>query len=227
MEWLGERARLGSWRGEHQVAQLSPVASTPLSADFVHHCLERLRSNGFASVISSALPPAECEGFLGAGFDVREELHLLTHDLEGLPPAPGGLRRTRRRHHPAILDLDTAAFEPFWRLGPGGLDDALRATPFVRFRMARPGRRQEVAGYVLAGRNGPTGYLQRLAVHPAARGAGLGRILVADGLCWMRRHGAGQALVNTQRHNQAALALYRSCGFRLRPDALCVLERSL
>lgn len=226
MEWLGERARLGSWRGEHQVAQLVPVASTPLSADFVHHCLERLRSSGFASVISSALPPAECEGFLGAGFDVREELHLLSHDLETLPPTSGSLRPARRRDHPAILDLDTAAFEPFWQLGPGGLDDALRATPHVRFRLA--GRRREVpAGYALAGRNGPAGYLQRLAVHPDARGNGIGRALVVDGLWWMRRHGVHRALVNTQRDNQAALALYRSSGFRLQPDALCVLERSL
>jgi GNAT superfamily N-acetyltransferase len=226
MEWLGERARLGSWRGERRVAQLSPVATAPLSADFVTHCLGRLRAGGFTSVISSALPAAECEGFLGAGFDVREELHLLSHDLEDLPPPPpGGLRRVRRQDHPAILALDSAAFEPFWQLGLDGLDDALRATPHVRFRMA--GRRRGVSGYALAGRNGPTGYLQRLAVHPSARGTGLGRALVTDGLCWMRRHGVRHALVNTQRHNEAALALYRACGFRLQPDALCVLERSL
>jgi ribosomal protein S18 acetylase RimI-like enzyme len=225
MEWLGERARLGSWRGERRVAQLSPVASTPLSAAFVSHCLGRLRAGGYTSVISTALPAAECQGFLGAGFDVREELHLLSHDLEDVPRPPPGLRTVRRHDHPAILDLDSIAFEPFWQLGMDGLDDALRATPHVRFRMA--GHRQQVTGYVLAGSNGAIGYLQRLAVHPSARGAGLGRALVSDGLWWMRRHGVRRALVNTQRHNQAALALYRACGFRLQPDALCVLERSL
>jgi ribosomal protein S18 acetylase RimI-like enzyme len=227
IEWLGERARLGYWRGDQRVAHLSPVATSPLSADFVRHCLGWVRARGFTSVITSAMPPPECEGFLGAGFEVREKLHLLVHDLEGLPSTPRGLRRARHRDQPAILDLDTASFDPFWRLGPDGLEDALRATPHVRFRVS--GRRREgaAAGYAITGRNGTTGYLQRLAVHPAARGAGLGRALVTDALCWISRHEAGQALVNTQGDNQPALALYRACGFRLQPDDLSVLERSL
>ena len=72
-----------------------------------------------------------------------------------------------------------------------------------------------------------TGYVQRLAVHPDARGRGLGRSLVGDVLRWMRRHGAARALVNTQRSNEAALALYRACGFRVLPEGLQVLARAL
>lgn len=226
MEWLGERARVGSWRGEHQVAHLSPASAAPLSGDFVRHCLDWLAGHGFTSVIGSALPRKDCDGFLDAGFEVREELHLLVHDLEGLPSAPHGLRRAGRRDQAAVLELDAVSFDPFWQLGPDGLDDALRATSHVRFRVT--GRRWgRTAGYAITGRSGATGYLQRLAVHPAARGAGLGRALVTDGLWWIRRHGAGQALVNTQRDNDAALALYRSCGFRLQRGELCVLQKGL
>ena len=69
--------------------------------------------------------------------------------------------------------------------------------------------------------------MQRLAVRPDARGRGLGRSLVGDVLRWMRRHGAGRALVNTQRTNEAALALYRACDFRVLPEGLRVLARAL
>ncbi len=69
--------------------------------------------------------------------------------------------------------------------------------------------------------------MQRLAVHPSARGQGLGRSLVADVLRWMRRRGAARALVNTQQTNEAALALYVACGFRVLPEGLRVLARPL
>jgi ribosomal protein S18 acetylase RimI-like enzyme len=66
-----------------------------------------------------------------------------------------------------------------------------------------------------------------LAVLPAARGQGLGRSLVGDVLRWMQRRGAARALVNTQQTNEAALALYRACGFQVQPEGLRVLARSL
>jgi ribosomal protein S18 acetylase RimI-like enzyme len=84
-----------------------------------------------------------------------------------------------------------------------------------------------VAGYVIAGRGDGIGYLQRLAVDPAARRQGLGRTMVFDALAWMRRRGAGRGLVNTQRTNQGALALYEACGFQILPEGLQVLARDL
>jgi ribosomal protein S18 acetylase RimI-like enzyme len=124
-----------------------------------------------------------------------------------------------------VLAVDAIAFDSFWRLHAGGLDDALGATPAVRFRVH--GRGNRLDGYVIGGRGAGTGYVQRLAVHPDARGQGLGRSMVGDVLRWMQRRGASRALVNTQKTNQAALSLYRACGFRLLPDGLRVLARSL
>ena len=225
IERRGERARLASWRADGLVAHLSPTAMRPLSAGFVDSCLDRLRARGFTFVVTSALSEAECAGFLRAGFDVQEELELLAHDLGCHPrrrPSPAPAPPPDR---PRVLAVDAAAFNSFWRLHRGGLEDALGATPSVRFRVH--GRRDRLDAYVIGGRGPGTGYVQRLAVHPASRGQGLGRSLVGDVLRWMRRRGAARALVNTQQSNEAALALYRACGFRVLPEGLRVLARPL
>ena len=224
IERLGERARLATWRGDGEVAHLAPTATRPLSTEFVEDCLDWLRERGYQSVVTSALTAAECPGFLAAGFDKREELDLLSHDLSDLPRRPGGSRRARRRDRPAVIEMDALAFPPFWRLHVGGLEEALAATPFVRFRVAGRGT---LTGYAITGRGGSTGYIQRLAVHPSTRHQGLGRALVVDALVWARRRGATKVMVNTQRTNETAHALYRACGFRLLPDGLSVLARGL
>ena len=225
IEQRGERARLASWRADGQVAHLSPTAMRPLSASFVDSCLDRLRARGFTFVVTSALSEEECAGFLRAGFDVQEELELLVHDLYAIPDVHHRLRRTGRRDRSRVLAVDAIAFDSFWRLHQGGLEDALGATPSVRFRVH--GRRDGLDAYVIGGRGAGTGYVQRLAVHPSARGQGLGRSLVGDVLRWMSRRGAARALVNTQKTNAAALALYQACGFRVLPEGLRVLARPL
>jgi ribosomal protein S18 acetylase RimI-like enzyme len=225
IEQHGERVRLASWRADGQVAHLSPTAMRPLSAGFVDACLERLRARGFTFVVTSALSEAESGGFLRAGFDVQEELELLSHNLDRIPGVDHRLRRPWRGDRPRVLGVDALAFDAFWRLHQGGLDDALGATPSVRFRVH--GRGDRLDAYVIGGRGSGTGYIQRLAVHPGSRGQGLGRSLVGDVLRWMQRRGAARALVNTQQTNQAALALYRACGFQVLPEGLRVLARSL
>lgn len=229
IERSGERARLASWRGDDLVAHLSPTAATPLSTAFVTSCLDVLRDRGYRAVVTSALSGEDAHAFRETGFDVHEELDLLVHDLRLLPPRGGvPLHRARRRDRTAVIDLDAMSFSPFWRLHEGGLAEALAATPHSRFRVARGGSPDvPVAGFAVTGRGAGAGYVQRLAVHPAARGRGLGRALVGDALAWMRGRGASRAFVNTQRSNEGALALYRECGFRLLPNGLQVLVRAL
>lgn len=229
ISWRNERARVGSWRGEADVATLAPLPDAPLpSPEFVRHCLTTLASRGVARVVTGALAAAEQQPFLLAGFSVRERLHLLAHDLVELPDVPaldGRLRRARRGDVPAVLAVDAAAFDPFWRLDEHGLRDAVVATPTARFRVATAGDR--VVGYAVMGRAGTRGYLQRLAVAPEARRAGVASALVVDGLRWLRRWRASQALVNTQLENDGALALYERLGFRREPTGLSVLEARL
>jgi len=237
IEWGHERARTGSWRGHDRIAYLAPVPGGPApSADFVRRCLGALGERGFHEVISAALAPVEQRGFLAAGFEVREHLLLLAHDLDGLElldrdtagSAPWRLRRARRADRPGVLVVDTLAFRPFWQLDEAALDEAVAATPSCRFRVAvgplsAGDNDRDLMGYAVCGRAGRRGYVQRLAVHPRAQRAGLGRVLVLDGLRWMRRRGVDRAVVNTQPDNEAAIGLYRGLGFRLQPTGLDVL----
>lgn len=228
LHWGSDRLRVTPWRGDPLVAQLTPTAGQIPSPDAVGRCLEALAKEGYRSVLTSALTRDEQQPFIEAGFTLHERLHLLRHDLRDLPTGqpPDGvrLRRGRRRDRDPVLAVDDAAFSPFWRFDQAGLDDARRATPTSRFRVADAG---SVVGYAITGRAGSIGYLQRLAVRPDHQHRGVGTALVVDALRWSRRHGSRSVLVNTQESNEQALALYAHLGFVQEPHGLVVLEHPL
>lgn len=234
LQWGWERARTGPWRGDGEVALLAPLPpGGPPSVQFLQRCLESLAARGFSRVVTSALAPAEQVAFVTLGFEPYERLHLLSHDLAdvGRPDRDADrlLRRGRSADWPAVLAVDAAAFQPFWRLDAGGLREAIDATPVTRFRVAAGGRRDghAVMAYAITGCSENQGYLQRLAVHPDHRRVGLGRALGLDGLRWLQRRGVSGAVVNTQLGNAPALALYLSLGFVEEPTQLSVLHRRL
>ena len=227
-----EQVRTGPWRGDHRVAYLAPTAQQPApSAEFIGRCLEMLAQRGFSRVVTGALSPLEQTGFLAAGFQVEERLHLLGHDLHDIPeppPVAPALRRARRADRPSVLAVDHAAFPAFWRLDSLGLDEAISATPRTRFRVAEPSPGlTSLSGYAICGRAGVRGYVQRLAVHPTLHGQGLGRALMIDGMRWLKRRGVQRAMVNTQVGNEVALSLYERLGFRLESVGLSVLSTGL
>lgn len=220
----GVRLRMRPFRGRDEVAELAAVpGGAPVPRDLVARALERAHERGYELVVTPALTEPEWRPYLDAGFVVREHLHLLAHHLLDLEPrSPTRLRRAFGRDRGRVLDIDRAAFAPFWRLDAAALADAVRATPSTRFRISRDG-----TGYALTGRAGGRGYLQRLAVHPDAQGGGLGRELVLDALWWLRRRRAREAVVNTQVDNERARLLYERLGFRARRPGLAVLQARL
>jgi ribosomal protein S18 acetylase RimI-like enzyme len=230
ISWGRESARTGRWRGDEQIAYLTPLPSSPLpSTEFVLRCLDTLAGRGYKRVVTAALSPLEQVGFLAAGFDVEERLHLLGMDISGwLPDVPPGLplRRVPPWRKAEVLVVDGLAFPSFWQLDSAGLADSLRATPVRRFRMAVR-RDRAVAGYAICGRSGDRGFVQRLAVDPGRQREGTGRRLLLDGLHWLARGGATRAIVNTQTGNEAALSLYLATGFREEPVGLSVLSAGL
>jgi len=224
---LSRTLRVRPWPVDPTTAHLVPYNTRRIHPDALHRFLGELAAAGYQRVRTAALAPDEQRPFLAAGFHVDEHLHLLAHDLEGLPPRgrPLPLRRARRSDRDAVLAADAAAFSGPWRLDAAGLREALTATPAVRFRVAVPDG--PVVGYAVAGRAGTRGYLQRVAVHPAHAGQGLGHALVLDALWWLRRRGTRRALVNTQEGNDVALHLYEAIGFRPEPEGLDVLGAPL
>jgi ribosomal protein S18 acetylase RimI-like enzyme len=163
----------------------------------------------------------EAAPFLEAGFRVRAELDLLTRPLHDAPPRSTPTHRAR--DHTAVLALDHLAFGAD-AFDAAALDAAMEATTAVRLRIVGPPFAP--SGYAITGAAGRRGYVQRLAVHPDARRRGVGTALLFDGLRWARRRGAREAVVNTNRANAGARALYESHGFVDLPTGLVVLERA-
>lgn len=229
--WRGARAHIqsSSWRGHDDIVVISPLPDRPgPGVDDVRREVERLGRRGVRRVLTGALHHGELGPFLAAGFTEHERLHLLRHDLRVLPEPTTEvrLRRSWRRDHAAVLGIDGRAFDGFWALDRRGLEDAVRATPASRFRLATAAH-GEVIGYAVTGRAVDRGYLQRLAVDPERHRGGVGRALVVDGLRWLRRTGARVAVVNTQEHNDPALGLYLATGFVPEPRGLNVLVLDL
>jgi ribosomal protein S18 acetylase RimI-like enzyme len=224
--------RVSPWPNDHLcsvAAQLAPVPGRRLPPpDAIRAIAQDLGDDGYEQAITVALAPIEQGPFLDAGFVLHERLHLLTHDLHAVPsriaPKP---RRPRHDDWDDITTTDSAAFSEFWRLGREGMAQAMAATPVRRLRVVDHPESGVVVGYVLTGRAGPTGYLQRLAVQPEMQGRGLGRAMLIDSLHWLRRHRAERALVNTQVTNERAFRLYSSVGFVPDPGGLAVLKLPL
>lgn len=222
-----DRLRVLPWRGDPTIAYLVARRGRPTTG-VIEHCLVELRA-GYRAVLTAALPVEEHGPYVAAGFAVHERLHLLRRPVDPVPPPRSdgpALARGRRRDRADVLAVDGRAFPPFWRLDDAGLDDALTATPSVRFRVARDDD-GTVIGYAVTGRAGGRGYLQRLAVDPGRQRRGTATALVGDGLRWLRRWGTRELLVNTQEDNAGALALYEGLGFTRDASGLAVLHRSL
>lgn len=176
-------------------------------------------------IVTSALTPSEQVPFVECGFTERESLHLLRHDFASRPGRPtvqARVRPARRTDQRRILEIDRLSFDEFWRFDQTSLRSARRATPHHRYVAAVLER--TVVAYAIIGLAGATGYLQRLAVHPSARGRGVGSLLVLEAITWTINRGGLAMLVNTQTSNTAAVALYRSLGFELDREQLRVLE---
>jgi ribosomal protein S18 acetylase RimI-like enzyme len=224
IRFRGGVARVAAWHGRPEIASVALLCRGAPSIEAIETLLERLRAGGYTEVITNALAPGASLPLVDSGFEIRGRLHLLSHDFESLS---GPTRRTRRSgssDRSAVLAVDAAAFDEFWRLDDVGLQQAARATPRSHLRVTKGG---SVRGYGLFGRAERTGYVQRLAIHPEAQGEGHGLALLTDGLHWMRIRGARSAFVNTQVENERALHLYERAGFHRMPVGLCVLGRQL
>ena len=218
-------ARIGPWRGSDHTATIATYIDQPLDPAAVGVCLDHLARAGFRRVITAALEPKEQPAFLAHGFEPLRSLTLLRRELgDPLPEPAARLRRVRNRHRTAVLEIDHAAFDPFWQFDATALHEAMMATPQ---RLLRVTADSPTSGYALTGLAQERGYLQRLAVRPSASGTGHGTALLIDAMRWLRRRGATIVYVNTQSDNERAMALYLRHGFVPIPGGLAMLGLDL
>lgn len=231
------RARLGRWAHDEHTVHLVLVdhQMVPTAAD-VAGWVASAQASGARAIRTGALFPDATDAFFAAGFRTVETLTLLTLQFGAATTAPSpthagtaaGATRTRRLRRNQ-LDLaarvDAASFAGSWSNDAAALGEIMDATPKQRSRAVHLDA--TMIGFAISGLAGRTGYLQRLAVDPSHQRRGIARVLVADAVAWMRRHGTDLAMVNTAADNEAALALYRSFGFEARPRPLVIVERDL
>ena len=225
------RARVRRWPGEPGVAHLVLADHTMVVADSTLRDWVRIvTEHGHVSIRTGALSPAAASVFADHGFHVIQDLVLLRRELSrrDLFTPPEHLLRPLRsaRAFSAAARIDQSAFAAPWHLDEDGIDEALKATPNHRIRLAVTAD-DDPAGYLITGRNGAAGFIQRLAVDPTHQGRGIATSLLCDGMNWLARRGVRDVLVNTHHDNHRALDLYERFGFRRLDDELSVLELHL
>jgi ribosomal protein S18 acetylase RimI-like enzyme len=188
---------------------------------------DELITMGYTTVRTTALATSAALRVEAAGFQMIQELVLLEHLAPRRQARPALLtRRLLVSQRPAASAVDLSAFGDRWALEPFAVGDVCAATPRHRARGAHDGD-GVLTAYAISGRDGKQGFLQRLAVAPAAQRQGLGRALVADSLHWLARWRVQRVLVNTPIDNEPALQLYEANGFHRLGERLRVYERML
>ena len=239
--WSGATgARLRQWPNDLRCAHLILTGSYDRvelpGPDVLLGWQRTAREWGYLSMRTSALPTPVADSLAAVGFATVQHLVLLSaahgdrtsFDMPRDATPRAVLRRsltTGSSTTGAILSVDSSAFDRPWQLDEGAFHDALRATATARVFVSRRDRR--IDGFVLAGVTERTGFIQRLAVHPASRRSGTATRLVARALEWTEKKRCTTTVVNTETSNHAALGLYRSLGFREHTDSLVVMECDL
>lgn len=221
------RARLRPWPREVGVAHLVLTDHTvPPRSTTVRDWMNLVARDGYATIRTGALSREAAGVFLDHGFVEIQHLALLRLDLSDTTIAEPHHRtrplRTNRAFETAAR-IDHKAFDDGWELDAAGIREACEATPVHRIRLALT-TADEPAGYMITGRNGSAGFVQRLAVEPGYEGQGVATSLLIDGLRWLHRHGVRDVLINTRLDNARALDLYRRLGFVDMDENLTVLE---
>jgi len=124
---------------------------------------------------------------------------------------------------PAIVAVDRAAFTPYWWHS----EATMRRKAAMSSHFAVAETTGEVVGYAEGELRLPAAHLNRIAVHPAHQGHGIGALLLHDAIRDFWQQGAEQVTLNTQSDNRCSQRLYRRFGFGPTGDFMTVWELQL
>lgn len=215
------RAEARRWNDADPAASLRLVRG---GAGFLEACAGRLHEYGAPGVLSPPLPPAARRPWEAAGFTDYIDLALMRLSLDEQPKAPNHLVvEDDEVSISVLLEIDRAAFAPFWRFDEHGIREAIDATGSSTILLIRDAN-GGATGFAIVGFGSAISYLQRVAVHPQWQGQGMGRSLVRVAARKARAAGARVMLLNTQFDNTGALQLYQAEGFVSLPEPLALLR---
>jgi ribosomal-protein-alanine N-acetyltransferase len=133
------------------------------------------------------------------------------------------LRRTSDADMPTIVTVDRAAFPPHWWHSELTLLRRMAASSYAAVAEVA----DQVVGYAEGGLHSSVAHLNRIAVHPAHQGRGVGALLLHDALRALWKLGAERVSLNTQTDNYYSQRLYRRFGFEPTGDTVTVWEQEL
>jgi [ribosomal protein S18]-alanine N-acetyltransferase len=128
-------------------------------------------------------------------------------------PATGNLdvklRPVEKRDIAALLAIEGACFEDFWRYDALSFEDIAATHPY--FVVAE--LNGKVVGYQFNALEREAGYLVRIAVHPSVNGQGVGVRLMSEAIEFFKQEHVLRIMLNTQDDNVRAHRLYEWFGF--------------
>lgn len=215
----GEASVLGPWRQHLGVLAIRGVWSHEHHVgDFAIDAMEQARSHGFSGVLSPLLPDVLLGGYLKAGMHVVQRIVAIQGHPELIVPAqpPIGvrIRPATEADITAVVRLDSACFEEFWRYGAPEFRELSR----VERMTVAEAEGGALIGYTLATVSRGAATLSRLATAPHARRCGIGRALLVESAAWALQRGAVTLSLCTQEENSASRAMYASAGLSELPE---------
>ncbi len=189
--------------------------------------LARLRGLGLAGLAWMDYGGWAAAALEARGFTPLVEVVTLSNRDRTVPdvagPAEVRIRSASEDDLAAIVAIDQAAFAPYWWRSP----ETLRRRARGRSRLAVAERAGGVVGYTEGQLHLPASHLNRIAVHPACQGEGVGALLLRAALRDLWQSGVEEVALNTQRDNDLARRLYRRFGFEPTGDFVVVWEMDL
>ncbi len=131
------------------------------------------------------------------------------YDVPAIGNTQVKLRPVEKGDIPALLVIEEACFEDFWRYDGLSFVDIAATHPY--FVVAE--LNGKVVGYQFNSLDGGYGYLVRIAVHPSVSGQGVGVRLMSEAIEFFKKSHVQRIMLNTQDDNLRAHRLYEWFGF--------------
>lgn len=181
------------------------------SSSFLAEATEWVTAAAGGPVLSPALYPSAVRVWKRSGYRELLGLNVMEKAVGKSPEIPEWITTTAEPDFAALESVDRGAFDRFWHMGTGGLEEAFRATPrSVVVEVQLDGR---LLGYAMLGSQAGVCFVQRIAVLPDSRGNGIGVAMLETAEAWARTVGAATMILNVRPDNEDARGLYKRQGF--------------